>query len=274
MRYCLRAANDCSVVKKRSARIRRVTTHTDTTEFRGAEFVDIDMSGSVFREVDLSEAQMHGVLLMGADIDGAIEGLRVNGVEVAPLIEAELNRLHPERAKLRPSTVEGLREAVETVAAFWTTTIAAVGSRPATDLDRSVNGEWSFVETLRHLIFVTDAWFRNAVKGEAEPFHPLGLPASFIAMDGLDLAARPTLETVLAVREARFAELREYAATVSPADLDHERPTSPDQPCPPPGSRTPVSCLHVILNEEWTHRQFALRDLAVIDQERTARPDA
>jgi uncharacterized protein YjbI with pentapeptide repeats len=250
-----------------------MTTYADTTEFRGAQFVDIDMSGSVFREVDLSGARMHGVLLVDADIDGAIAGLRVNGVEVAPLIEAELNRQHPERAKLRPTTVEGLREAVETVAAFWATTITEVRARPAADLDRSVNGEWSFVETLRHLIFVTDAWFRNAVKGEAEPFHPLGLPASFITVDGLDLAARPSLETVLAVREARFAELREYAATMSPADLDHERPISPDQSWPPPGSRTPVSCLHVILNEEWTHRQFALRDLAVIDQDRTAPAD-
>jgi uncharacterized protein YjbI with pentapeptide repeats len=251
-----------------------VTAYTDTTEFRGAEFVDIDMSGSVFREVDLSGARMHGVLLMGADIDGALEGLRVNGIEVAPLIEAELNRRYPERAKLRPTTVEGLREAVETAAAFWATTIAEVRARPAADLDRSVNGEWSFVETLRHLIFVTDAWFRNAVKGEAEPFHPLGLPASFMTMDGLDLAARPTLETVLAVRDARLAELREYAATVSPADLGHERPTSPDQPWPPPQSRTPLYCLHVILGEEWIHRQFALRDLAVIDEERTAHPDA
>ena len=250
-----------------------MTTYADTTEFRGAQFVDIDMSGSVFREVDLSGARMHGVLLVDADIDGAIAGLRVNGVEVAPLIEAELNRQHPERAKLRPTTVEGLREAVETVAAFWATTITEVRARPAADLDRSVNGEWSFVETLRHLIFVTDAWFRNAVKGEAEPFHPLGLPASFITVDGLDLAARPSLETVLAVREARFAELREYAATVSPADLDRERPISPDQSWPPLGSRTPASCLQVILNEEWTHRQFALRDLAVIDQDRTAPAD-
>src|SRR5258705_3528667 len=108
-----------------------MTTYADTTEFRGAQFVDIDMSGSVFREVDLSQTRMHGVLLAGADIDGAIEGLRVNGVEVAPLIEAELNRLHPERAKLRPSTVDGLREAVETVAALWATTIAEVRLRPA-----------------------------------------------------------------------------------------------------------------------------------------------
>jgi uncharacterized protein YjbI with pentapeptide repeats len=250
-----------------------MTKYADTTEFRGAQFVNIDMSGSVFREVDLSGARMHGVLLVDADIDGAIEGLRVNGVEVAPLIEAELDRQHPERANLRPTTVEGLQKAVETVAAFWATTITDVRARPAADLDRSVNGEWSFVETLRHLIFVTDAWFRSAVKGETEPFHPLGLPASFITVDGLDLAARPSLETVLAVREARFAELREYAASISPADLDHELPISPGQSWPPPGSRTPAYCLKVILNEEWTHRQFALRDLAVIDQDRTAPAD-
>lgn len=244
-----------------------MTTYADTTEFRGAQFVDIDMSGSVFREVDLTGARMPGVVLIDADIDGAIGGLRVNGVEVAPLIEAELDRRHPERTKLRPTTVDGLREAVETVVALWSATIAEVRERPAADLVRSVNGEWSFVDTLRHLIFVTDGWFRGAVKGEAEPFHPLGLPASFMTVDGLDLAATPSLETVLAVREARFAELREYAATVSPADLDQQRPSGPDQSWPPAGSRTTAYCLSVVLNEEWTHRQFALRDLAIIDRE-------
>lgn len=250
-----------------------MTTYKDTAEFREAQFVDLDMSGSAFREVDLSQARMHGVLLIDADIDGVVEGLRVNGVKVAPLIEAELDRLYPERTKLRPTTVEELREAVETVISFWATTITDVRARPAADLDRSVNDEWSFVQTLRHLIFVTDAWFRNAVKAEAEAFHPLGLPASFLSMDGLDLAARPSLETVLAVREARFAELREFAATVSPAGLELERPSNPDHAVPPSGLRTPLSCLRIVLNEEWTHRQFALRDLAVIDQDRTATAD-
>jgi uncharacterized protein YjbI with pentapeptide repeats len=249
-----------------------MTTYADTADFRDAEFVDLDMTGTLFREVDLSAARMRGVLLIDADLDGAIDGLRVNGVEVAPLIAAELNRLHPERAKLQPTTVEGLREALETVAAFWSTTIAEVRARPAADLDRSVDGEWSFIETLRHLIFVTDAWFRNAVKDEADAFHPLGLPASLNARNDADPAVSPGLETVLAVREARLAELREYAATVTPAELEQEHLSRPDQPAPSAASRTPMYCLRVVLNEEWTHRQFALRDLALIDRERASGP--
>ena len=73
-------------------------------DYEGAEFTDLSMAGATLREVDLSGVRMRGVLLLNADIDGAIDGLRVNGVEVMPLIEAELDRLHPERLRLRPAT--------------------------------------------------------------------------------------------------------------------------------------------------------------------------
>ena len=43
---------------------------------------------------------MRGVALVDADLDGEIEGLRIWGVEVAPLLEAELDRRHAERAVL------------------------------------------------------------------------------------------------------------------------------------------------------------------------------
>jgi hypothetical protein len=33
-------------------------------------------------------------------------------------------------------------------------------------LHESVAGEWSFTETLRHLVFATDAWVRRAVLGD------------------------------------------------------------------------------------------------------------
>ena len=77
-------------------------------------FADADLSDAVFRETDLSRARMYGVLLTGANLDGDITGLVVNGVEVAPLIEAELDRRHPERIALRATTPEGLRAAVWT----------------------------------------------------------------------------------------------------------------------------------------------------------------
>src|SRR4051794_8367545 len=123
-----------------------MTRYTQSEQFRGAEFVDVDMTGAEFREVDLSGARMYGVLLTGADLDGDITGLRVNGVEVAPLVEAELDRRHPERLILRSTDPAGLLAAVSTVEAFWAATVERARRLPPVELDRSVNQEWSFVE--------------------------------------------------------------------------------------------------------------------------------
>jgi len=143
-----------------------VTRYVATDEFQGAEFVDVNMSRTVFREVDLSDTRMYGVLLTDADIDGDIRGLRVNVVEVAPMIEAELDRRYPERAKLHTETADGMREAWAVVESFWGTRMPRARTMDEADLHRSVNDEWSFTETLRHLVFVTDAWFGHA---RAEP---------------------------------------------------------------------------------------------------------
>ena len=123
--------------------------------------------GEVLRDADFSGVRMRGVLLVGAEIDGVISGLTVNGVEVAPLVEAELDRRHPERLALRPTTADGAREALAVVLSLWAQTLN--GAAPYAD--RSVDGEWTLTETLLHLVFVVDAWFGHAVLGEPEPFH-------------------------------------------------------------------------------------------------------
>ena len=211
---------------------------------------------------------MHGVLLMGADIDGAINGLRVNGVEVLPLIEAELDRLHPERVALRPTTPDGAREAWRVVEDFWATTMQRASALDEAALRRSVNDEWSFVDTLRHLVFVTDTWFRNAVLAVPQPFHPYGLPASFmtdVEPFGIDPTVAPTLDEVLEVRAERLGMVRSYLDTATAADLETTRePGTPGWPAPPP--RKALDCLQVLLNEEWAHHQFAIRDLAIVEQ--------
>jgi hypothetical protein len=248
-----------------------MTRHDGTSDFHGAEFVDVDMTGAVFREVDLSGATMRGVLLIGADIDGAIDGLRVNGVEVAPLIEAELDRLHPERLKLRPSDPVGAREAWAVVESFWAETVARARRLPAEALHRSVDGEWSFAETIRHLIFVTDAWFGHTVLGEKNPFHEYGLRASFDvngAEVGIDGAASPSFEEIMDVRAGRLAAVRDFLASVTQAELDRRREPN-TAPGWPPAERTAIECLRVILNDEWAHHQFAVRDLAVVETERS-----
>ena len=55
-------------------------------DLHDATIVRTGMAGAIFRDVDLSRATMRGVYLADADIDGVIEGLTVNGVEVAKLL--------------------------------------------------------------------------------------------------------------------------------------------------------------------------------------------
>lgn len=43
-------------------------------------------------------------------------------------------------------------------------------------LHESAGGEWSFIGTLRHLVFATDAWIRRAILGDPSPWHPRDLP--------------------------------------------------------------------------------------------------
>ena len=245
-----------------------MSRYAETDGFREAEFFELDMSGARFREVDLTGVLMYGVLLTGGDLDGDITGLRVNGVEVEPLIEAELDRRHPERVALRAATPAGLQEALAVVEAMWAPTIERARSRPPVDLDRSVNDEWSFIDTLRHLVFVIDAWFGNAVLGRARPFHPVDNLPAFLADHaafGLDPATRPSLGEVLAAHTERLAQVGEFLATATQEDLDRPRPSNPAAGHPPPGTRPPVRCLHTILREEWTHHQFAVRDLTIIE---------
>jgi hypothetical protein len=228
---------------------------------RPPEFVDLDWSGAVLREVVLSGARMTGVLLDGADIDGVIDGLVVNGVQVGPLVEAELDRLHPERLALRPTDAEGVREGWRVVEAMWAPTMARAAGLPDAGVWTSVRGEWCFADTVRHLVFVVDLWLGRAVLGQ-DAFHPVGMPASFMPMAGLgiDAPVRPTYAEVVAARADRVARVRDFAAGLTDEALSRAA-TSPSGP---PVERTVLDCLRVILDEEWAHHQFAVRDLDLL----------
>jgi hypothetical protein len=135
-------------------------------------------------------------------------------------------------------------------------------------LHEPVDGEWSFTETLRHLAFATDAWIRRAVLGDPAPWDPLDLPWDEMRdTPGVprDRAARPSLETVLALRRDRMSTVRALVDGLTDASLNAS--TEPvDGPGWPPPRRFPVrECLLVVLNEEWEHRRYAERDLAVLE---------
>ena len=247
-----------------------MTRFVQQPDYEGAEFIDLSMARATFREVDLSGARMRGVLLFNADIDGAIDGLRINGVEVMPLIEAELDRLHPERLRLQPATPETMRDAVDVIEELWQATVRRASALPEEAAYRSVNDEWSLAQTLRHTIFVLDAWYGHAAVLRPNPFHPIGVPASFTtngAEFGIDESAAPTLSEILAVRAERIADLRADLAEVTQEELDRVRGPNTALGCPPPGERTAARCLQVIFNDQWAHVQFANRDLANLEQE-------
>lgn len=242
-----------------------MTTFT-AADLRGSEFVDTMLSGARFIRSDLSGVVMRGVQLEGADIDAPwlLEGgdrLLVNGVDVTPYVDAELNRRFPGREQRRAGDREGLRAAWAAVEATWEATLARAAAMPAGTVDVSVAGEWSFAQTLRHLVMATDTWLGRAILERDRPYHPMGQPYAEYEADGNDMSvfatATPSYEEVLAVRADRVAMVRDYLASVTPEELAAERrnPWAPKYP------ETVLSCLHTILEEEWEHHRYAVRDL-------------
>ena len=49
--------------------------------------------------------------------------LRINGVDVVPLVEAELNRRYPDRSKMRPADADGFRDAWASLERLWPQTV-------------------------------------------------------------------------------------------------------------------------------------------------------
>lgn len=247
-----------------------MATFTSSDDLRGSEFVDADLSGSRFVRADLRGAVMREAELDGLDLDSPwlIRGggtLLVNGVDVVPLVDAELDRRFPGRALRRASDPDGLRTAWAAVEEAWAAAVARAAALPAGSVDVSVGGEWSFAQTLRHLVMATDIWLRKAVLGVPEPFHPLGVVYAGAEDDGFDFSVFttdvPSWEEVLEARAGRMAMVRDFVASVTAADLDGVRAN----PWAPARATTVLSCLQVILGEEWDHLRYALRDLDVVE---------
>jgi len=137
---------------------------------------------------------------------------------------------------------------------------------PAGTVDVSVDGEWSFAQTLRHLIMATDLWLGGAILEIDRPIHPIGQPHAGAESHGLDMsvfvAVPPCYPDVLEVRAGRVTMMRDFLATVTAEELavPHKNPWEPER------QETTLSCLQVILEEEWEHHRYAVRDLDAIER--------
>jgi hypothetical protein len=246
-----------------------MTTFGKDDDLRGAEFVGADLRGARFVESDLSGVVMRGVDLPHADIDAPwlVHGDRflVNGVDVVAFVEGELDRRFPGRDQRRAEDPDGLRSAWTVLQQAWAAAVARVEDMPPGTVDESVAGEWSFAQTLRHLVMATDVWLRRAVFEVEQPFHPLGVPnGPDPEADGIDMSVftttPPTYDEVLEARADRVGLVTDFLASVTEEDLavPRKNPWSPSHP------ETTLSCLHTILEEEWEHLRVATRDLDAI----------
>jgi hypothetical protein len=234
---------------------------------RNAELNGVDLSGAQIRGVLFNGSRMRGVELVDVEISGELQNVIVNGVDIAPLIDAELNRRMPERAKMRPDDSDGFREAWAILEQLWKGTVARAMTFPAAALHDNVDDEWSFIQTLRHLNFASAAWVGRMALGNASPWHPLDLPWDEApGWDGIpwDRQARPSLDEVLTVRRERQAMVRHLLESLTDDQLAAEVTRS--EPGWPRVEDFPLKeCLRIVLNEEWQHRLYAERDLDALE---------
>ena len=151
---------------------------------------------------------------------------------------------------------------------IWAGTVARP-ELPEPVLHEQVGGEWSFVQTHRHLVLATDCWLRRMVKGISRPYHPWGL-----ADHGSPVPAAGASTRMLTPCSARCSicpgphgrGTRRDRRRDGWGELERNC-VAPASPGHPRKDHTVLQCLHVILKEEWQHHRYAVRDLKVLERQ-------
>jgi uncharacterized damage-inducible protein DinB len=260
-------------------------TSSPTTpgSLRGASFHQRDLSGTTFDTCTLEGARLRDCNLSGVTVVSSyIENLRVSSlhgqgarvivddVDVSEYVAAELDRRFPERTALRSlGGPDDYRALFATLEARWDETLTRAERLPASARDERVDGEWSLVETLRHLVLADDCWISRQYGETGDAFHPLGLPPTDYPVEeraglGLEEGAQPAYEEVVALFRERRARLRALLGTVTEADLERPR-TAVIAPAWGEETHTGAECLRVLLEEYSSHRRYAERDLGALE---------
>ncbi|MEO8107672.1 MAG: DinB family protein [Actinomycetes bacterium] len=254
-----------------------MTTFTRTDELQDAKLVEVSLRRARFTDCDLTGVVMRAVEIGEVDIDAPWlfeqeTYVLIKGIDVVPLVRAELERRFPGRELMLTADPACLQSAWAALEGAWSTTLARAAAMPEGTVEVSVDGEWSFSQTLRHLVLATDLWLSRPVLGVEQPFHPLGLAHANAEQHGLDTSVfttdQPTYGDVLAARADRVGRMGSFIAGVTPEELLQQRRNSWN----PSHAETTLTCLHTILQEEWEHLRYAVRDLDLLDQATKSQP--
>ena len=250
-----------------------MTTFTRSDELQGAEFVDADLRGARFVGSDLSGVVMRGVEVQGAEIDAP--WLFDGGSSCAstastwsPSSRPSSTAASPAAPTGAPTDPDGLRAAWAALERTWAATLERVAAMPAGTVDVSVDGEWSFAQTLRHLVLATDMWLGRAVLEVEQPFHPLGLRDAGTRATATTCRSSPPAHRRTTTCSRPGPAGSRWCATSSPPSPRRSWRRRAGTRTTPPTRRPSLSCLHVILEEEWEHHRYAVRDLDAIEARR------
>jgi uncharacterized damage-inducible protein DinB len=228
-----------------------------------AVFWGADLSRSRFRDVNFTGAAMKNVWLIDVDIDGLVDRLVINGVDVTDYVNAN-DPWQPLRGMLRPTTVAQARAAWAELERAWAETLADASRLTDEQRRQPVDGEWSFQQTLRHLVFAIDKWFTVPIDGGQ--LAAIGMPNSGsvdYGWPGIDRDADPSYDEVLAVRADRSRRFGELLERLSDDELHRDVEVMEN------GTVPLIECICTVLEEEFEHRRYAMRDLATLTAERS-----
>ena len=247
---------------------------------KDSRFDQVDLTGATFRSVGVLDAEfvgtafhrvrMRGVELCDVEISGEILRLTVNGVDVGPLVEAELDRRDPERAKLRPTDPAGFREAWDLNERRWQATVDRAGgchrgcstSRSTTSGRSSRRcGTWPSRRTAGSVV-PSSATPRRGTRSSCRGTRCRTRRASLVTDR---LGRRSTRRWSCARPDGRRSSLPGRADRRGPGGGHHARRGTGLAGA----DSYPVrECLLTVLSEEYYHRLFAERDLAVLEARR------
>jgi hypothetical protein len=229
-------------------------------DLSAAEFWGADMRGARFRDVNLTDVTISHAWLVDVEVDAFVDRMVVNGVDVTAYVN-ERDPWYPLRSVLGASDPESMRTGWDALREAWAKTLTRAQRLSAEDT--SVGGEWSFVQTLRHLVFAMDKWFSAPILGRQ--FYPFGLidfGSNDLHWPGLDRDATPSLSDVLAARDDQATRLGDYLAGLTPDDLTRSVDVLDN------GPHRVRDCISTVLEEEFWHNRYVERDLATLEASR------
>jgi hypothetical protein len=227
-------------------------------DLSGASFWAVDLSGAAFRDVNFTGASMRSVWLRDVNIDGIVERLVINGVDVTDHVRAN-DPWGALRAASQASTRDELLAAAGEMERAWADAIERARALPDARRHESVGGEWSFVQTLCHLVFAIDKWFTHPVTGGS--FHQLGLPNTGsvdFPWPGIDRGVTASFDEAVAAFVGRTQQVVAHIHGATDDDLQREVQVLEN------GPHCVVQCIQVVFEEQFEHLRYALRDLAAM----------